>query len=184
MDTIKEVGTPTGLQFYEIDDSKFAPYLLKPVSNKLICSCPICTIEEDLLDHSFTVTNRLSPLFDREFTCREVLQKSTRYIKGSEKCDALQVVAMFQCGCPYQMPLQQECPLCPGESNVEESYFDVIPYPGGKWLIICVAVSYLTIISDYMMYIKLHDQADTFLKLLVVRWPSPLHFEVTWNHLL
>lgn len=120
---------PTGLQFFAISDREFkAAANDAPVT--LICSCPVCPMGSELLEKSFNVTYQASPFFSQTMRCSDVLETSSKHAKGSLRCNALRMESMFECGCPYQLPADQACPLCPDGSQIDDSLVASIPFPG------------------------------------------------------
>ena len=93
-------------------------FLLKPTQTDVSLCC-----------HHFHLPK--SPFFGQNMTCAATLQSATTYAEESIQCKALQMQSVFPCGCPYEVPTDQNCPLCPNGSPVDNAFVDVVPYPGG-----------------------------------------------------
>ncbi len=125
---VHQTGMPVGFQFYEIYQTAFEPDIAEPSPGKLICTCPICSISDEFLDKQILNIHPTSPLWGKKLTCGDLMTKSRHYIKGSMKCEAIQMESISNCGCPYTIPERQACTLCSDGSPVEEAFIDVMPY--------------------------------------------------------
>ena len=131
INTEDDTGMPIGLQFYELFEADFKPYLPHPAPGMLICSCPVCSVSDELRNHSFSVSYTLSPLFGETYTCDSLVEASKHMIRGSLKCDGIKLASIFECGCPYEIPEGLECSLCTDGSIIKDSFLDILPYPNG-----------------------------------------------------